>query len=244
LTLLEVNSKQREEFEGTYRNFVFCESFRYNLLVALDKIKEMNKEIAILKQKLLDVNSTWVPPSLNALTLVPLDETIVTHAFLTHNWGNQSDNYENHRRVAKIYRELKDKYQMKMWFDEDYLTNNIRSEITKGVASSLSMLVFITREYDRKISGQSIGNGIYCKLEFEQGFERFYYDERLIPIIMEEEMLNTCNWSHDLKGVFNGKLYFDFTKINIMNDEEFSLKCHELFDFIINRLKVEKKNNI
>jgi hypothetical protein len=217
-------------------------SFCYAVLLTplhsyLDKIKEMNEEILGLKKQLLDVNSIWVPSSLNALTLVPLADLIATHAFLTHNWGNQSDNYENHRRVAKIYRELKDKYNMKMWFDEDYLTDNIRSEITKGVASSLSMLVFITREYDAKISGQSTGNGIYCKLEFEQGFERFYYDGRFIPIIMEEEMLNVTNWSNDLKGVFSGKLYFDFTKLNIMTDEEFSIKCSELFDFIIKKLK-------
>jgi hypothetical protein len=187
------------------------------------------------------------PPSHDAMLIVPLPtvpvtdkdgkETavvIATHAFLTHAWGSQSDSYENHRRVAKIYRILEKNYNMKMWFDEVYLNDNIRNEITQGVKNALSMLVFITKEYDRKISGEI--EGIYCQLEFEQGFRRFFPKGRFIPIIMEEEMLNKANWSSALEGVCGGMLYFDFSKMNTMSDDEFSSKCKELFEFIMKKL--------
>jgi hypothetical protein len=203
----------------------------------LEKMGEMADTILSLKKQLQKMSSTSsLLPAFNAMGLVPLLTAVQTHAFLTHNWGSQADNFENHRRVAKIYRILEKNYNMKMWFDEVYLNDNILQEITSGLLHTRCMIVFITKEYDRKISGQSEG-GIYCQLEFEQGFRRFFTKGRLIPVIMEPEMLDSSKWSAALQGVFGGKLYFDFSKMISMTDDELSTKCQELFDFIMKKLK-------
>jgi hypothetical protein len=70
-------------------------------------------------------------------------------------------------------------------------------------------------------------------LEYNQGFEKFYGEDKLIPIVMEEEMLNTANWCDDLRGVFGGKLFLNFTQMHGMDDEEFSKKWQELFELSI-----------
>jgi competence CoiA-like predicted nuclease len=214
---------------------LFLPEFPLLLNCFVDKIKETDEEMLSLKTKLKKLTQPSIPSSTNAMTLIPLGNLLATHAFLTHNWGSQSDNFENHRRVAKIYRILEKNYNMKMWFDEIKLNGDIRREITQGIKNTRCMIVFLTKEYDRKISGES--EGIYCQLEFNQGFQKFYRDGKLIPIVMEEEMLNTANWSDDLRGVFEGKFFFNFSQMYTMSEEDFSKKCKELFEFIIKKLR-------
>jgi hypothetical protein len=164
------------------------------------------------------------PPSRDAMLIVPLPtvpvvdkdgkETAVVIA--THAWGSQSDSYENHRRVGKIYGELKSRYNMKMWFDQDYIQGSIVDEIVHGLAHTKCMVVFLTKQYQTKIGDNKEGK--MCKLEFDRGLMRFGHD-RLIPVIMEEEMLNPSNWSENV-GLHCLELprIIDFTGLPTMTD--------------------------
>jgi hypothetical protein len=190
------------------------------------------------------------PPSHDAMLIVPLPtvpvtdkdgkETavvIATHAFLTHAWGSQSDNYENHRRVGKIYGELKTRYNMKMWFDQDYIQGNILDEIIRGLAQTKCMIVFLTKQYESKVNDDKEGK--FCKLEFDHGFGCFGHD-RLIPVIMEEEMLNPANWSSKVRAVLGLTKFIDFTGLPTMTEEVLSEKCEELFQLVMKVTKETK----
>jgi hypothetical protein len=71
------------------------------------------------------------------------------HVFLTHDWGEEA---KNHRRVSKINDILKSKYGLITWFDEDRMEGNIRNKMAKGIENSLSMIMFITSRYERKVT--------------------------------------------------------------------------------------------
>jgi hypothetical protein len=186
------------------------------------------------------------PPSHNAMLTVPLPAVqvsdgdnaktviVATHAFLTHAWGSQSDNYENHRLVGKIYGELKTRYNMKMWFDQDYIQGSIVDEIVHGLTHTKCMIVFLTKQYQSKISDGKEGK--MCKLEFDRGLMRFGHD-RLIPVIMEEEMLNLSNWSEKVATVFGGTKFIDFIGLPTITEEVLSAKCEELFQSVMKRTK-------
>jgi hypothetical protein len=174
------------------------------------------------------------PPSHNAMLIVPLALEVATHAFLTHAWGRESDNYENHRLVGKIYSELKTRYNMKMWFDQDYIQGSIVDEIIAGMSHTKCMIVFLTKQYEAKIIDEKEGK--LCKLEFDNALMTFGHD-RLIPVIMEEEMLNPVNWSNKVKAVFGSTKFIDFTGLPTMTEERLSEKCEELFQLVMKRTK-------
>jgi hypothetical protein len=168
------------------------------------------------------------------MMIVPLVSQLASHAFLTHAWGSQSDNYENHRRVGKIYTELRKKYNMELWFDQDYIQGNILDEIIRGLSHTKCMIVFLTKQYEDKINDEKEGK--FCKLEFDRGFGRFGHD-RLIPVIMEEEMLNPANWSEKVAAVFGSTKYIDFTNLPDMDENTVNEKCEELFQLVMKRTK-------
>jgi hypothetical protein len=208
-------------------------------LFFIEATQEKDTEILRLKDELARVlaasNSVLLPPSSqNAQLLVPLLNPLATHAFLTHAWGDLSDNYENHRYVGKIYTELTKRYNMKLWFDQEYIQGNIFDEIISGLSNTKCIIVFLTKQYESKINDEKEGK--MCKLEFDRGLGRFGHD-RLIPVIMEKEMLNPCNWSEKVAAVFGSTKYIDFTGLSTMNDEQLNEKCEELFQLVIKRTK-------
>jgi hypothetical protein len=71
------------------------------------------------------------------------------HVFLTHDWGEEG---KNHRRVSRVNDILKSKYGLTTWFDEDRMEGNIRNKMTKGIENSLSMIMFLTSRYERKVT--------------------------------------------------------------------------------------------
>jgi hypothetical protein len=213
------------------------------LTLALQEKKQKDQENTILKEEIsrltlggvrADPNSTLPlpPPDRNAMMRVPLASELASHAFLTHAWGSPTDNFENHRRVGKIYSELKKRYNMKMWFDQDYIQGNILDKIVEGLNHTKCMLVFLTKQYDIKINDEKEGK--FCKLEFDCAVVKFGHD-RLIPVIMEEEMLTPANWSLKVFTVFGSTKYLDFTKLTEMDENTLSEKCEELFQLVMKR---------
>jgi hypothetical protein len=201
--------------------------------------QELNQENARLTTALQSLSGSSFSnpllfPSRNAMLIVPLASEAATHAFLTHAWGRQSDNYENHRLVGKIYSELKTRYNMKMWFDQDYIQGSIVDEIIAGMSHTKCMIVFLTKQYEAKIIDEKEGK--FCKLEFDHALTEFGHD-RLIPVIMEEEMLNPVNWSKKVSVVFGSTKFIDFTGLSTMTEERLSEKCEELFQLVMKRTK-------
>jgi hypothetical protein len=102
----------------------------------------------------------------------------------------------------------------KMRFDQDYLQGSIVDEIIHGMTHMKCMIVFLTKQYEQKIIDEK--DGKLCKLEFDNALMKFGHD-RLIPVIMEEEMLNPANWSDKVRAVFVSTKFFRFDRIS--NDD-------------------------
>lgn len=86
-----------------------------------------------------------------------------TEVFLFHNWGEDEYGRENHDRVSLINTELT-KYGYKTWFDDQKMWGNINGRISKGIAHTKGVIVFLTKKYHRKVGDKKRNDN--CQKEF------------------------------------------------------------------------------
>lgn len=109
--------------------------------------------------------------------------------FLSHAWGTDSHGRSNHERVAQLRRRLS-ALGYNVWIDEDHLMlgDSIDDAMSDGIMSSDAICMCITRRYIEKINHARINN---CKKEWNLSVQT---GKRIIPLIMEREMLDPGNW--------------------------------------------------
>jgi len=130
-----------------------------------------------------------------------------TDCFLTHDWGADELNRDNHFRAAKVNDALKDR-GLSTWFDEDRLTGDIVQQITRGIQSSKRVIVFVTLRYMEKLERE---DGVdYCRNEFLTA-ANIKGGQNMIPCVMEPRMLDQSKWTGPLQFHLGTKLYVDFT---------------------------------
>tara|TARA_E500000178_G_C17020549_1_gene755333 strand:+ start:692 stop:1270 length:579 start_codon:yes stop_codon:yes gene_type:complete len=151
--------------------------------------------------------------------------------FLSHNWGKDNLNRDNHYRVKIIGNILK-KNGYTIWLDEfEIKSGNIDHSMLYGINNCECVLVFITDKYMNKIN-----NGCENKLfRTDNCYKEFNYSniikKTIIPILMEPipELL-------EKKGLYNfylgNQLYIDFS-----NDFNYNKSIKKL-------IKSLKNNNI
>jgi hypothetical protein len=71
--------------------------------------------------------------------------------FLSHDWGKDERNRDNHQRVAKINELLKAR-GFRTWFDNDRMTGDIVAQMCDGVEKSALFVSFITSRYVSKVA--------------------------------------------------------------------------------------------
>ncbi len=147
---------------------------------------------------------------------------VLTDCFLTHDWGVDEKERSNHARVAKVNQYLKNK-GLVTWFDEDRMDGNVRRKMTEGIDNTLCMVVFITDRYRNKVNGTEDRDN--CRYEFTYGVEQ-KGPQRMVPVVMEERMVNSREWRQELGAALATKLY-----VNMVSDEEaeFEARCEELY---------------
>jgi hypothetical protein len=69
-----------------------------------------------------------------------------TDVFLTHDWGTDEENRNNHERVSKINEALKIK-GLVTWFDSDRMEGNIVKMMCDGIDNAQLILTFISQRY-------------------------------------------------------------------------------------------------
>ena len=118
------------------------------------------------------------------------------HAFLTHNWSNNQDGYNNHEIVSKINKELQS-YGVKTWFDEERMSGTIKKTMADGIEQSQVAVVFITQTYIDKVNvGDTRDN---CCFEFQYALEEMG-STKMVAVCMEKRLLNPKSW----KGIVGG----------------------------------------
>ena len=72
--------------------------------------------------------------------------------FLTHDWGKDELGRDNHARVSEVCKRLK-QAGLAPWFDEELMRGDINKTMSEALSRSASVVVFITKRYIEKASG-------------------------------------------------------------------------------------------
>ena len=129
----------------------------------------------------------------------------MTDAFLTHDWG-QELGQDNHLRVSIVNDALKARHFL-TWFDTELMEGDIRVAMANGIDRSECVIVFITRRYVDKVAGDDANDS--CKVEFNYASTR--KSGKLIPVVMERQMLNTADWNGPVGLTLCTTLFVDMT---------------------------------
>jgi hypothetical protein len=145
-----------------------------------------------------------------------------TDVFLTHDWGKDELERDNHERVMRMNRALQER-GLSTWFDGDRMRGNIREKMTEGINESVCVVVFITERYIQKVAGKGPdGLGDNCRFEFDYAARSKH--GKLIPVIMEKRCLASSHWYGLVSSVMGGALYFDYT-----SDDNFEATVDSLY---------------
>jgi len=132
------------------------------------------------------------------------------HTFLTHNWGEDMQKRNNHKRVVQFKKELAEHGIENLWLDEERMTGNIVQQMCDGIDDSKLVIVFITQSYIDKVAGRSTkGTHDNCLLEFRYA-ARKKGTSNLIAVAMEEACTDAANWDGPVSFYLGGELYYSF----------------------------------
>ena len=106
--------------------------------------------------------------------------------FLSHAWGTDDNNRNNHTRVKNLSIQLQNK-GYSVWLDENDLLGNIDNSIIKGITNSTVVLVCLTEKYCNKIN-----NSVYHTSPNDNCYKEWNFclfkQKKIIPVIMEKKM--------------------------------------------------------
>ena len=136
--------------------------------------------------------------------------------FLSHAWGKDSLNRDNHLRCKKLAQKLIDS-GYKVWFDDYDIYGNIDSSIIKGINNSKVVLICLTNHYCNKIN-----NAVHMQCPNDNCFKEWNYSlfkkKIIIPIIMEPTMKDTfLNGDGVIQMYLNSTMFIDMTN-NLIDD--------------------------
>jgi hypothetical protein len=127
----------------------------------------------------------------------------------------------NHHRVEVINAYLTS-HGLTTWFDSINNKGNMKDTIADAISSSHVFLVFLTSNYNSKIS-KGIKENDWCYLEYNYA-TRVLVPENMLLILLEPEMKNRSIWSNRIQLDFAHRhyreIFFDDTStLTNMNKE-------------------------
>ena len=128
---------------------------------------------------------------------------------------------QNHDRVKRVNKML-ERYSIKTWFDESNMSNNVNDAMTHGIDRSTCILVFITKNYIKKVDGTGPnGEADNCRYEFQYASNRkIQKHNMLIPIVMDPECWNTKEWIGQVGMKLGCELYYDLSNVDLWNEND------------------------
>lgn len=123
--------------------------------------------------------------------------------FASHDWGKDG---LNHTRVREVVAGLREMGYI-VWFDESDLKGNIMDAMCDGIDTCDVFLVFVTRNYVRKV--QHGGDGDNCRREFMYA-QRRVGTSRMVTIRFDSE-LPPDKWGGPVGMMLGERLYADLS---------------------------------
>ena len=134
--------------------------------------------------------------------------------FFSHAWSNDNLNRNNHIRVLKLSKIMKN-YGFKIWIDEEDIIDDIDYSMVSGIDNSSVIFICLTTDYFYKInkaaSNPNINDNCYKEWCYANARNKI-----MIPIIMESSLKNISNWPPGIISMyFSTKLYIDASHNNL-----------------------------
>ena len=110
--------------------------------------------------------------------------------FLSHTWCGPDEPHERVIRIAKGLRRL----GWRVWLDDTDMVGNIDGCIARGIQNSSVVVLFLTRDYCRKINraANSVTRNDNCYNEFSYAL---WAGKPIVPVMMDATMRNPSQWS-------------------------------------------------
>jgi hypothetical protein len=152
---------------------------------------------------------------------------LLTDVFLTHDWGMDELNRDNHERVARIKDALKSTGFI-TWFDSERMTGDIADQMVAGIDNASVIIVFVTQRYMNKVNGSDANDN--CRKEFKYAVQK-RLSTKMIPVVMEPRMKDIRgSWTGLVQMELGNILYVDFS-----NDNDFQSAIQQLKAEILSR---------
>lgn len=156
--------------------------------------------------------------------------------FISHAWGNDELNRDNHERCKLIAQKLIDKGYT-VWIDSNEIYGNIDSSIMKGINNCKIVLVCLTRKYCDKINNCALNQLTNDNCYKEWNYSLFK-KKIIIPILMEPSMINHFLHNEGIIQMYLNSMMFINFSINL--EDDFNILCKYLRKN--NLFNLEEKN--
>ncbi len=143
--------------------------------------------------------------------------------FLSHNWGTDREGRNNHQRVSRLNADLQ-RAGLVTWFDEERLQGNIIDQIADGIDESACVVVCITRNYIERVAGINSPNDT-LKREFEYAGRKKGPTKQLLPLVMEQDCLDSKKWTGSVGFELGQELY-----VNLSDDGRWETKVESVVE--------------
>ena len=121
--------------------------------------------------------------------------------FASHDWGKKGGNHARVRRV--VHRLLA--HQIRVWFDETHMHGNMVDAMCKGIDRSDVVLVFVTRNYMRKVEDGDDTDNVRREFMYAAGTPDKFV------VVKFEELPDL--WTGPVRMLLGAQKYVDMTEI-------------------------------
>ena len=156
---------------------------------------------------------------------------MVKQLFISHAWGNDELQRDNHARCKLLYHKLIEK-NYSVWLDDNEMYGNIDSAIMKGINNAKAIIVCLTESYCNKIN-----NAVLHNLPNDNCYKEWNYSlfkqKIIIPVIMEPRMRDIyVKQDGVVQMYFNSTLYIDASEDldHAVNKICFTLKNKNIYN--------------
>ena len=134
--------------------------------------------------------------------------------FFSHAWSNDNLNRNNHIRVMKLSKIIKN-FGFKIWIDEENIIDDVDFSMVNGIDNSSVIIICLTTEYFNKIN-RAAANPIINDNCYKEWCYSNTRNKIMIPIIMEPSLKNISDWPPGIISMyFSSKLYIDGSSNNL-----------------------------
>lgn len=138
---------------------------------------------------------------------------MVKDIFISHAWGNDSLNRNNHAR-SKLIADYLIQKNFGVWFDEYDLYGNIDNSIMKGINNAKVIILCLTPRYCDKINN-AVNNNFLNDNCYKEWSYCLFKQKIVIPVIMDSTMKTLYLQDGIVQMYLNNTIYIDCSnKIN------------------------------